>query len=255
MAGAAITRVRQIEAALAKLATQEGPPQSVSVSGPPWNMPEHDPRLQRKERSEAILALHGVPFVEHMPPIEGKDEALVRPVEAVHARAALLYVSSLLARGNTQHRWDALEQLGKLGALDLVSAEERELLEGAREPSDQERADAWWQLDAAATLLWALGAEVELGFPTDGLTLAAVAPLMPSPTELAQVYPELRPVDELLDQTDLTYRLHWASKPNLDGSPRCAWLSHSALMERHKALNWLVGYRGYATWDEVTTDT
>jgi len=251
-----ITRVRQIEAALEVFNQLEGQPRSVSLSGPPWHMPDDDPRLLRKQRSEAILAEERIQFSKHMPPIEGADEVTLRPLSEVHQRVAILYCMSLFARGNTDDRWPTLEQLSAIGAMEAASPFEREFLEGARDFDEQETTNAWWLLDAAAQLLWALGADVFLEwFPKDGTSLAKVGKAMPPPTQLAEVYPQLIDLDEILDRTDLTYRLHWASKPNRDGSLRCTWLSHSALMERHKALNWLIGYRGYATWDEVTTDT
>ncbi|MPN33272.1 hypothetical protein SDC9_180757 [bioreactor metagenome] len=66
---------------------------------------------------------------------------------------------------------------------------------------------------------------------------------------------KLRPQNELLDAADLIYRYHWATEDaRLNGSEAPSGLDPGALMERHHALNWLVGYLGQ-DWDDITTDT
>jgi len=65
----------------------------------------------------------------------------------------------------------------------------------------------------------------------------------------------LRPAGELLDAADLIYRYHWATREaELRGREPPAGLDPGVVMERHYALNWLIGYLGL-DWDEVSTDT
>jgi len=66
---------------------------------------------------------------------------------------------------------------------------------------------------------------------------------------------ELRPIADILDQADLTYRYHWAVRnAQLKGQQIPAALDPGVTQERHHALNWLIGYKEQA-WDLVTTGT
>lgn len=93
---------------------------------------------------------------------------------------------------------------------------------------------------------------------------------------------QLRPVHELLDEWDYTYRYHWAVKnamlhgalPNANQSPATISLPSNffetlmingtplnngtipmVICMRHHAFNWLVRYGSAPDWDQVTADT
>jgi hypothetical protein len=60
---------------------------------------------------------------------------------------------------------------------------------------------------------------------------------------------------EILDEADLIYRYHWATRgAELKGKSPPAGLDPGVVYERHYALNWLIGYMGQE-WDDVSTDT
>jgi len=65
----------------------------------------------------------------------------------------------------------------------------------------------------------------------------------------------LRSQPEILDQADLIYRYHWAVvDARINNKPAPAGLDPGVAMERHYALNWLVGYMDQ-DWDDISTDT
>jgi hypothetical protein len=65
----------------------------------------------------------------------------------------------------------------------------------------------------------------------------------------------LRPIEDILDQADLIYRYRWALvDARVNDSEPPAGLDPGVALERHRALNWLIGYLGQ-DWDDVTTDT
>jgi len=65
----------------------------------------------------------------------------------------------------------------------------------------------------------------------------------------------LRPIGEILDEADLIYRYHWAVKnARSKGEPPPANLDKGVVLERHHALNWLIGYMDQE-WDDISTDT
>ena len=66
---------------------------------------------------------------------------------------------------------------------------------------------------------------------------------------------KLRPQSEILDVADLIYRYHWVIEDVcVNGQKALAGLDLGVVMERHYALNWLIGYMGQA-WDDISTDT
>ena len=63
-----------------------------------------------------------------------------------------------------------------------------------------------------------------------------------------------RSLSEILDISDLIYRLHWASRNSelgTDSNP--IDLNSGILQEWHYAINWVTYYND--DWDEITTDT
>ena len=64
----------------------------------------------------------------------------------------------------------------------------------------------------------------------------------------------LRTKSEILDETDMAYRIHWAVREaQIHKQSPPANLLADVVMERHYALNWLVWYAD--EWDDITTDT
>ena len=65
----------------------------------------------------------------------------------------------------------------------------------------------------------------------------------------------LRSAKELLDEADLIYRYDWACvDARVNGGPAPSGVDCGIVVERHHALNWLIGYQGQE-WDDVSTDT
>jgi hypothetical protein len=105
-------------------------------------------------------------------------------------------------------------------------------------------------------MLWALGFVADMGRPDHQIDPAVARALvfdLDHDIFLAQA--KLRPAAELLDAADLIYRYHWAVRDaRLKGQGSPANLNGDVVVERHHALNWLIGYEGQE-WDWVATDT
>jgi hypothetical protein len=67
---------------------------------------------------------------------------------------------------------------------------------------------------------------------------------------------QMRNKSEVLDASDLIYRLHWATRnAELTGKPSSkAGLHSGVVQEWHHSINWVTSYEGL-DWDDVTTDT
>jgi len=104
-------------------------------------------------------------------------------------------------------------------------------------------------------LYWALGhVDQPLGPPRDTCDVDRMTGAVINDPDLEKG--PTRSANDVLNEADLIYRYHWAVRQaGIDGKPPPADLHPGVVMERHKALNWLIGYNDNADWDDVTTDT
>src|SRR5688500_9660503 len=63
---------------------------------------------------------------------------------------------------------------------------------------------------------------------------------------------EQSPALEYTDVSDLTYRLHWATRHSELNNLKTLDLNSSIIQERHYAINWVTYYEG--NWDDITTE-
>jgi hypothetical protein len=75
---------------------------------------------------------------------------------------------------------------------------------------------------------------------------------MEEPTRLRDAI-KLRSKPEILDWSDLLYRLHWATRQF--GKSVSSRVNPGVVQEWHLAVNWLTRYDGEDNWDWVGTDT
>jgi len=214
---------------------------------------QQPPTDPRKERTEVELRKLGIPVNPWLPLVESEDEARIRDAKDVARRVLILY--GLTAVGQDGGREQALSILRQEGLWEYVSPAERRLLENAN-PSQQALTDASWRMEAVWVLLWALGKVDDLDLPTGVCDSDHLHQLMPKPDDCASFISsaQLRPVSELLDETDRIYRIHWAVRDaQINKRPIPAGLDPDVVVERHYALNWLTWYAD--DWDDITTDT
>jgi hypothetical protein len=208
--------------------------------------------IARKLRSETILRSEGVPFFAALPVIETTAEALKRSKEEVALRALCLLFVAAKGEGIKE---EILEQVLESYELrpHLTPKELGFVLDSS--PSQHDRIQFTWRYEAAWTLLWALGFVVELGKPVQICDVEfAVKTMIETTTSQFIENSELRPIADILDQTDLIYRYHWSVRnARIKGQQIPAALEPSVTEERHYALNWLVGTE--QAWDHITTDT
>lgn len=209
--------------------------------------------LARKERSEALLRAEGVPVNPHLPAIQSAERTRHRSQDEVAFRAMALLVVAVKAEGLERPLVEGLVR--EYGLAPHFTPKERAFL-AAPAPDERDRLQFGWKYEAAWPLLWALGFVDKLDKPAAECDAAHAMSLLKQRTrERFLNEAKLRPLDELLDQADRIYRYHWAiEEARVHGKPAPAGLHPDVTMERHHALNWLVGYLGQE-WDDVTTDT
>jgi hypothetical protein len=163
---------------------------------------------QRKDRSESILKAEGMPIYEHLPVIESEQEAKRRAKEEVAYRAAALLAVALKGEGLEQ---PLVEDLVKRYELDPhLTPKERAFLREAT-PTQHDRIQFAWRYEAAWTLLWALGYVETLEKPVALCDVPkAVTYIRDKSAKQFIADAKLRPLPEILDQADRSYRYHWA---------------------------------------------
>jgi hypothetical protein len=209
--------------------------------------------LERRLRSQRRLASEGVPVNAALPAIEGESEALRRPAAEILDRALALLVVAGRAEGLGREAADRIA--GNLGIAAAFTPAERAFI-AADAHTEQERAQLSWRYEAALPLLWALGLVDRLEKPEHATESGTIVRLVAGRTRAELLAAaRLRPLREILDEADIIYRYHWATvEARQQGQPMPARLDNDVIMERHAALNWLIGYMDQA-WDDVTTDT
>jgi hypothetical protein len=139
---------------------------------------------------------------------------------------------------------------------DSVSQKEKEFLENVN-PSERDVFDASWRAESLWALLWSLGKIEKLELPEDVCDTQLIQEIMPEPESSCEEFINqavLRSPTEILDATDLTYRIHWAAvDARLNNQEIPGEFDMGIIYERHYALNWLTWYA--EGWDDITTDT
>lgn len=203
----------------------------------------------RKEASELRLHKRGIRLNLQLPVIESEDEIIVRSAQEILARMQALQFL-------WQHLPGSPEPTHKACDPSALSANERDFVHQAQvdvaaalahHPEFADVAEAWY------FLAWAGGWVTQLAIPGQAQSVSAIQALM---AESAQVPIRLRRNSELLDWSDLLYRLHWAVRhAQLSGREIPGRLYVPAIQQWHKAVNWLCCYDEQDDWDLVSTET
>jgi hypothetical protein len=209
--------------------------------------------LARKERSIAILKREGVPFIQHLPVIQDEATSKSRSTEEVALRAMALCFVAVKGEGLEPNA--VLKLIKDYQIEGSLSPKELAFIKNPA-PSEQERVQFAWRYECYSVLLWALGFVDELPRPDKICDVKKAAKLLRDlGREGFLKKAKLRPQTEILDAADLTYRYDWvAVNARLKQEKAPTGLDAGVLVERHHALNWLIGYMDQA-WDDVTTDT
>jgi hypothetical protein len=210
--------------------------------------------LARKQRSEAILQAEGVPFIAHLPVIADEETAQLHSIETVAWRAMALSLVAVKGEGLEQER--LLEVIEQYQLEPKFTPKEREFIYNT-EPTEHDRIQFTWRYECYWVLLWALNYVEELSRPDQICDVPrAVSMLVNKTSEEFIRDAKLRSKSEILDAADLIYRYDWACvDARVNGRTIPSWVESSVVVERHYALNWLIGYAEDEGWDNVSTDT
>lgn len=224
-----------------------------------------DPKSRkRRDKSMEFIRSRHIYVPAWLPLCESEEEVRIREEKEVAGRAAALLTVALYSEcllGENMEVKDARAfvqgVLDRFEAEEYLSPREKAYLENP-DSTQQERVHHSWQYENLYVMEWALGLIKELPFPDTlcdvPLTVQVLRDFSSMEDFLSHV--TYRSSKELLEAADLIYRLDWACVDSrVNGLPAPGGMDGGITMERHKSLNWLIGYGESAPWDEVDTPT
>ncbi|MCC8377225.1 MAG: DUF4272 domain-containing protein [Rickettsia endosymbiont of Graphium doson] len=205
---------------------------------------------KRKEKSLEILKKEGVPYLELFPPYH---EDKLRTKEEICIRAMCLMVVAFKGEGLNKQK--ALEVAKELAITNDFSPEELAFLNNEN-PDPQDKINFLWRYESLWILLWVLGYVKELKRPEDICNVSeAVSIIKERKRDKFIEEAMLKPVSEILDIADLTFRYHWAVRNAwIKKEEPPAKLDPSVIYERRYALEWLLNNHN-EDWDNIDTPT
>ena len=209
-------------------------------------------QIQRKVKSEKLLAAKGIKINANLPLLPSSKETTIRNKQTVIERAYALLIIALKGEGVEQVR---LDEIIADKNIHSFSPKEKDLLS---KPilNDQEKAYATWRYESLYTLLWSLGVCHSLKYPNEicDVQMLVRSIFHPDRTSFEENV-QLRKPELLLDELDQTYRMHWACvDARIKGNMVGGNILPSIIYERHYTLNWLTNYLEQE-WDHVQTNT
>lgn len=195
--------------------------------------------LTRQVRSETALKAMKVPVNPVGQPL-ADDERPCRSATEVADRALALLLMGL--KGNRVAPAQLQRLVERLDLLPVLSPAERAFIE-TPEPDEAALLAALWQFESAWAALWAVGWVEALDFPDQQCAPEQQLKRIRQAESRAALHAEmiLRPEDELLEDADLSMRMHWALvDSHLQRKEPPADMLPGVVFERQRFFYWLI---------------
>lgn len=218
----------------------------------------------RKEASELILHKRGIRINVQLHVIEADEEVRLRCANDVVERMLALWLV-YNAASSPQNKADYVHyadhhQLGR-----YLSPTETAFLEPPSTTIEATESMAQSSLQALHFLSWCAGLlpQLELNqhpkkFAISTAKLLTHFPDITRKDDAPTLHHaiKLRRKAQIMDWSDLLYRLHWAVRhAALTGKPAPGNIDTVMVSEWHKAVNWMCCYDDEDNWDLVSTET
>ena len=209
----------------------------------------------RKEASELQLHKRGIRINVQLHVIEADEEVHLRTSTEVETRLIALWAVSQAAISGERKAMYAYLQTHNLTS--VLSAQElsflsQETVSDALQQSFRDR------LHAFHFLAWCAGLLDKIDLSSKPI---ATEKILQHFTQSDQKPPltvalKLRRKADIMDWSDLLYRLHWAVRhAKLNDKPSPGNIDTAMVCEWHQAVNWMCNYDEENNWDLVSTET
>lgn len=223
--------------------------------------------MDRKSRSEKVLAKHKILINPNLPRIENEDEANLRSPEEIVKRAVAALLTAQIAidicnnNGAEESAKFFTPILERFGLTDELTDDEKPYFDLSKcgEISNRDANLMQWRLEMCVTLFWACGFRKKLEYPNEMADTTKEIKLIGGCENLGELmkYVKMRPLSEILDAADLIFRMDWACVEARIRNDRGIMgdLFPDVVVEQHKGLNWLIGAYEAEDWDTVAPNT
>ncbi|OXB97938.1 MULTISPECIES: DUF4272 domain-containing protein [Bacillus] len=217
---------------------------------------------KRKQKSISYLQDKGIPYIEGLPQLPPLTSIQLRSREEITKRAVALliviqYACDVAQEGDLKTSKEfVMELLNQFDVVESLTMQERNFL-NSEEPDEKEAIQIAWQYEAQWVLLWSIGLVNTLKFPKEICDCHYAIKLVSDCSSFNEFYQKtkLRNVEEILDEADLIYRLHWACvHDRINAREATAGMHESIVIERRRGLFWLINYKN-EDWDYISMDT
>ena len=209
-------------------------------------------QVARKETTESYLRSRGVRVNPHLPFTESPEEVTVATSEKVARRACI--ISGLLSLAFGAPRDMVLRYFESGGLFEHATASEIDLVHASSlEQAQIERLEI--QVEALWELAWVLCLIPRIDhFKYCGQHLITLVPKLDEPVSGFVDRARMRPLDDLLAEADMLYRLHWAVRDaSLQQQSIPNGLRFYVTNERLRAINWVLF--SDVSWEDTDTST
>jgi hypothetical protein len=209
-------------------------------------------QLARRTKNNKTIREMGLHVLEDLPVVEDEKTAQLRSPEEIAKRCLATTICAVKGETKDQAFVDSL--IEDYSATAYFSPEEQQFIRNLN-PPQQNLIDFAWRYECVHVFLWAMGARDALSQPNEICPVSDDVKLIKKagPAKFVAESKHRAP-EEILDMADFYYRLHWAAIELRIKDKKSELVDEGVIRERHRALNWLIGYLNQE-WDDVTTDT
>lgn len=196
---------------------------------------------ERKLNSEKRLVSLGIVLTENLPPIENDD---VNFKSAQHIAKRILILSYLnCVAFDPSLQQEVMMFLIRERLWDEASEQEKALFHKPR-LSEDEAALIQWRSESIWLMLWAINKVDTMALPTKTVNIEEIFPLLPGFFESTNDFIDnatTRDHAEILDESDLTFRMNWAIHEASSRDQTIPGIEPFVAYERYVSLNWITG--------------
>ncbi len=223
--------------------------------------------MDRKTRSEKVLAKHKIMINPNLPRIENEDEANLRSPEEIVKRVVTAFLTAQIAidicnnDGAEESAKFFMPILERFGLTDELTDDEKPYfdLEKCGKIAQNDANQMQWRIEMCVTLFWACGFRKKLEYPSEMADTTKEIKLIGGCENFGELmkHVKMRSLSEILDAADLIFRMDWACvEARIENNPGVMGdLNPDVVVEQHKGLNWLIGAYDAEDWDTVTPNT
>lgn len=223
--------------------------------------------MDRKERSEKVLKKHKILINPTLSRIKNEDETVLKTPEEIVKRGVTALLTAQIAIDILNDN-NALESmkffapiLDRFGLRGELTDDEKPYFdpELCVQIPQQEANEMQWRLEMCVSLFWACGFIKKLPYPAEMTDTTKQIFMLSVCKDFPDIMKnvKMRSLSEILDTTDLIYRMNWAcvearvkNNPSIMGD-----LFSDVVWEQHKGFNWLIGAYDAEDWDTVNPHT